>query len=87
MADDVLSGAPWRGRKPDNQFYGYYISFDATGCEPVDEILRAVSMAAKGYHHTEGWSETHDDGKSYLDWIQVAANEAARKFKGASDGE
>lgn len=69
-----LSRAPWRDRRPENQFYGYYISFEATGCEPVDEILRAIASAGKSAHHTEDWGES-------VDWIQRAAEAAAEAWK------
>ena len=59
----------------------YYYSFTPTGCEPVDKILSAVASAGKGYHHTEDWGEAGRDGKSEVDKMQEAANEAATAFK------
>lgn len=75
-----LTKAPWVERRPENQFYGYHISFEPTGCDAVDTILKAVALAAKGYHETEFWGDDRDGGPSYLEWIQAAAEDAARKF-------
>lgn len=72
-----LKNAPWRDRRPDNQFYGYYISFESTGCEPVDEVLRAVACAAQNYHSTEYWRDADHESHSHLDWVQFAAQSAA----------
>lgn len=68
----------------------YYYSFTPTGLELVDRILSAVACAGKGYHHTEDWNEEDDwrdtncppfRGKSYVDWIQNAADDAANGFR------
>lgn len=59
----------------------YYFGFDETGCEPIDRILEAVCDAGKAYHHTSEWADPDDyvlAGKSHIDLIQEAANEAAR---------
>jgi len=61
----------------------YYFGFEGTGARPIDEILSAIAVAGKGYHHTEGWSEPadwRDDGKSYADLIQDAADAAAAEL-------
>jgi len=57
----------------------YYFGFDLTGIREIDEILSAVAMAGKGFHHTDSWGDNleHLDGKSYTDIIQEAANRAA----------
>ncbi len=58
----------------------YYYGFDTTGNKKIDGILAAVAAAGKGAHHTESWTEVHDwesDGKSAVDRIQDAANQAA----------
>jgi len=60
----------------------YYYGFDKTGVREIDEILSAVAMAGKGYHHTENWSdELYSEPYSYIDLIQEMANRAARKLK------
>ena len=66
---------------PATHFYGYYISFDATGVEPVDHVLKAVADAGRGSHHTENWSELGLEAE-----IQRAAHEAAAVFQ-ARDAE
>ena len=60
-------------------FRAYYYSFRATGCQEVDEILRLVAAAGKGFHHTESWND-NDYGPSYIERIQEAANKAAAAF-------
>lgn len=72
----------------------YYYGFEPTGVREIDVILSAVANAGKGYHHTRGWTdEDMGDqppfrGKSYVDWIQNAANDAAAAWKAreSSDG-
>jgi hypothetical protein len=64
----------------------YYYSFDATGEETVDRVLSAVACAGKAYHHTEEWSDEAYSGsapkghagKTCVEWIQNAANDAAK---------
>lgn len=65
----------------------YYYSFQETGVPEIDLILSAVACAGKAYHHTDGWNdgcsyipEPHS-GETPIDWIQNAANEAAKKMK------
>lgn len=63
---------------------GYYISFEPTGCFEIDLILSAVARAGKAYHHTDSWGDEtppYDPrfrGKCPLDWIQFAAEDAAK---------
>lgn len=74
----LLPSAPWRSRSTDRQFDGYYIHFDTTGVDVVDEVLRAVAFAGKAYHDIEGWSSgTKWLGKTCAEWIQDAARNAA----------
>lgn len=43
-------------------YSAYYYSFEATGCDGVDDILKEVARAGKMYHNTEDWcGEPHDD--------------------------
>ena len=58
----------------------YYYSFRPTGCYAVDKILSAVARAGKGYHHTNQWDDPGDDGTSYIDLIQSAADQAAKQM-------
>lgn len=56
----------------------YYFGFSMTGVREVDEVLSAVACAGKGYHHTESWADSNDDGEpSYAELIQEAAERAA----------
>lgn len=63
----------------------YYYEFKPTGVEAIDKILSAVACAGKAYHHTESWNEDCDwpphTGSSPVEWIQNAANEAAKELK------
>ena len=65
--------------------YAYYYSFNPTGTAEVDAILSAVACAGKSHHHTEGWSDDDKwsrwgEGRSSVDVIQAAANEAASEL-------
>lgn len=70
---------------PGRRMDAYYYSFDPTGVPAIDAILSAVAHAGKGYHNTSDWSDTGDEdfpgrwgaGRSCIDVIQAAANEAA----------
>lgn len=71
----------------DMRMNAYYYSFQETGVPEIDKILSAVACAGKAFHHTDGWNdesyyipEPHS-GKTPIDWIQNAANEAATKWK------
>lgn len=75
---------------PDRRLDAYYYGFDPTGVPEIDAILSAVAHAGKGYHHTEMWSDTpgpdekwarFGPGRSMVDVIQAAANEAARAMR------
>lgn len=67
---------------PTRRLDAYYYSFSETGSVPIDAILSAVAIAGKSCHNTDSWTE--DDewsrwgvGRSLVDVIQCAANEAA----------
>ena len=69
-------------RSPTRRLDAYYYSFSETGSVPIDAILSAVAIAGKSCHNTDRWTE--DDewsrwgvGRSLVDVIQCAANEAA----------
>ena len=67
----------------------YYFSFDPTGVPEIDAILSAVAYAAKAYHSTEHWNESgyqFGEGRSYVELIQAAANEAANRLGGRTTG-
>ncbi|HJV75454.1 MAG TPA: hypothetical protein VJ654_14605 [Noviherbaspirillum sp.] len=65
----------------------YYYGFTPTGIIEIDRILSAVACAGKAYHHTEEWGERtrpYEDcfkGTCPVDWIQIAANEAAAAWQ------
>lgn len=48
-------------------------------------ILSAVACAGKAFHHTEQWNEEAEwpshEGDTPIDWIQNAANAAAKAWK------
>ena len=60
----------------------YYYGFDETGCDPVDDVLSAVAIAGKCFHHTDEWNDKMEwaDNKSCADLIQEAAQKAAEAF-------
>ena len=63
----------------------YYYSFEPTGVAAIDKILSAVACAGKAYHHTEEWGEDagsypYHTGSTPVEWIQNAANEAAKSW-------
>lgn len=65
---------------------GYYYGFTPTGVREIDLILSAVACAGKAYHHTEAWLDEcspypHHTGNSPAEWIQNAANEAAKVLR------
>lgn len=74
----------------------YYYGFEPTGDEQIDRILSAVACAGKAYHHTECWGdeivygtpngapELFLRGSTPIEWIQNAANDAARARNSAS---
>jgi len=64
-------------------FNAYYYSFQPTGNEDIDSILKAVAAAGKSFHNTEDWNEEHDwhnNGVSVADSIQYAADIAAKNL-------
>ena len=69
----------------------YYYMFDETGVDCIDKILSAVACAGKMFHSTECWDD--DPGFSYdyhtgttpVEWIQNAANEAAKAIRHSTD--
>lgn len=81
MTTPDLTQAPWKERNPNNQLSAYYFSFDPTGCDAVDDILRAVAYAGKACHSTQEW-DYKSNGFDLVEWIQAAANEAAKKISG-----
>jgi hypothetical protein len=65
----------------------YYYKFDETGNVAIDKILSAVACAGKCFHHTEEWGDKVDSGyaphlrgDSPIEWIQNAANDAAKEI-------
>jgi hypothetical protein len=62
----------WKG------FYGYYYTFEPTGCDEIDEILKELALAGHSFHHTMYWQE-----HGHIDRIQDAANKAAERFLSA----
>lgn len=69
------------------RFDAYYYSFEPTGVEQIDRILSAVACAGKAFHHTADWNDEADkrpglDGTTPIEWIQNAANAAAKEWTG-----
>ena len=65
----------------DLQMNAYYYGFIETGVREIDEILSAVAMAGKAYHHTSDWNDPDFIGNdSACDLIQEMANRAAEKL-------
>lgn len=76
----------------------YYYQFDQTGVDWVDKILSAVACAGKSFHHTDMWRDeewpngdcwNHEghSGKSCIEMIQNAANEAAKEIEKLVDDQ
>ena len=66
------------------EVHAYFYSFELTGVEAIDEILRRVARAGKAFHHTENWNDDEwgpEEGISHAEWIQMAADEAAEKWE------
>ena len=65
----------------------YYYGFSTTTIEAIDLVLCAVAAAGKLFHHTDQWTSEIDyqvenvRGKSPVDWIQNAADDAAETYK------
>ena len=69
----------------------YYYCFCETGIDCIDKILSAIACAGKSYHDTDMWLEESwenndawdtegHSGKSCIEMIQNAANEAAKEL-------
>lgn len=75
-----------------DEIESYYFSFKPTGVDEIDRILIEIALAGKCYHSTSGWGERDEGlngGKSHIDLIQEAANNAATELNnlnGAIDG-
>lgn len=61
------------------QLHAYYYGFKATGNRAIDQILSKVANAGRACHSTENWADTSiwQDGRSLVDLIQEAANQAS----------
>ena len=67
----------------------YYYGFTPTGVEAIDRILSAVACAGKAFHHTEDWNTEARPaeglrGNTPADWIQNAAEDAAKALQSTS---
>jgi len=71
---------PRREGKGEDGLSAYYYSFDATGCEYVDRILKAVAGAGASAHNTDDWGEGYGDVLSPTESIQFVANEVAQEL-------
>ncbi len=79
---------PWEHRAPHSQFDAYHYFFTSTGVPAVDNILKAVALAGKRYHDTNQWGDDDaEEGRSLADWIQEAADAAAKEFKKEMKGD
>ena len=74
------------------RMHAYYFGFSPTGVQEIDAILSAVACAGKAFHHTECWTDEvdsyepdHFGGTTPAEWIQDAANRAARKLTQRAD--
>jgi len=54
-----------------------YLSFAYTGNPLIDAILSALEDAGTAYHSTAQWDEPMHDGRTCIEAIQQAANDAA----------
>jgi hypothetical protein len=63
----------------------YYYGFAKTDSRVVDKVLSAVACAGKAFHHTSEWNDDANCpghvGDTPVDWIQNAADEAARELE------
>lgn len=72
--------------RSETEMDAYYYGFEKTGVEEIDRILSAVACAGKAYHSTSGWwddcicTPKGHEGKAPVDWIQNAANDAAKRW-------
>lgn len=73
----------------DLRMEAYYYEFTKTGVPAIDRILSAVACAGKAFHNTSEWCEKVEypyqgcEGESPIDWIQNAANDAAKNISRA----
>lgn len=70
-------------KQPAMRMNAYYFGFASTGVPNIDRILSAVANAGKAFHHTADWADKVGPrdglvGESPIEWIQNAANEAAK---------
>ena len=75
---------------PDRRMNASYYGVDPSGQPAIDAFLSAGAHAGKGYHHTESWSDDGEwsrwgEGRSAVDVIQAAANEAALALLDAAE--
>ena len=68
----------------------YYYGFEPTNKDAINKILGAVACAGRAFHYTECWVDEispYDDhtGETPCDWIQNAANEAAKEVERLED--
>jgi len=60
-----------------------YLYFKKTGVDAIDNILAEVKKSGDAYHSTSEWNERdpgYNNGESYVELIQKAANEASSKL-------
>ena len=62
--------------------------FEKTGVAEIDAILEAIAIASRAAADTDDWNDDVEDfhptslGRNPVEWIQLAANEAAQKVIG-----
>ena len=72
-----MTEGPIRREGKGDGFESYYYEFKPTGCEPVDNILKAVAGAGCSYHHTGDWADETESEAAPVRSIQTVANESA----------
>ena len=70
-----------RRGKGEDGLSAYYYGFESTGCELVDEILRAVAGAGASAHNTDCWCDESEYAAAPVRSIQTVAQEVADKIK------
>ncbi len=76
---------------PEWRMDAYHYEFKGTGIALIDRILSAVACAGKAYHHTCDWRDmcpAYDDhlrGNSPQEWIENAAEDAAKELRAMLD--
>jgi hypothetical protein len=71
-------------------FRAYWFDLHPTGVEAIDAILREIAAAGKGSHSTEFWGgqgNLYEGEINYVERIQQAANDAARKWANLTSPE